>query len=78
MLCDKMYYAATVFDCCNTFATNGNTEYLRVCDEIYECSKVATPGNTICDDDDNDEPSLHQFICLHAVGMIRQPLSLAA
>jgi hypothetical protein len=38
------------------------------------CSKVATPGNTICDD---DNASLHQFIYLHVVDMIRQPLTLA-
>jgi hypothetical protein len=46
MFCDELYYAATVFDCCNTFATNGNTEYLRVCDEIYERFIVFESCNT--------------------------------
>jgi hypothetical protein len=46
MFCDKVYYSATVFDCCNTFATKGNTEYLKVCDEIYESFMVFESCNT--------------------------------
>jgi hypothetical protein len=61
MFCDELYYSATVFDCCNTFATKYKS--------VSRCSKVATAGNTIFD----DEPSLHHFIINQSGDRFEEP-----